>query len=67
MHHHSEQSHIYNPVFFYIIPQLYTIFRSYAKKYPKLGLTPDEFRNLLINECYVSLIIETQQQKQLIL
>ena len=33
--------------------QLYAVFRKYAKSYPKLGLTEEEFRNLLINECEV--------------
>ena len=33
--------------------QLFTIFGRYAKTHPNLGMTMDEFREFLVEECYV--------------
>ena len=37
-----------------VILQLFHLFRKYAKKYPRLGMTPEEVKDFLITECYVS-------------
>ena len=44
---HSSLLHVCVPL------QLYQLFKEYAKKYPSLGMTRDEFKDFLINECCV--------------
>ena len=41
--------------------QLFAIFRQYAKTHPDLGMTIDEFGELLVAECYVRNIDTTKR------
>ena len=45
---------LYYPSVFFVFLQLFRLFRKYAKRYPQLGMTPEELKEFLINECYVS-------------
>ena len=46
--------HVHVLCFLLVILQLHRLFRKYAKKYPRLGMTPEELKSFLISECYVS-------------
>ena len=42
--------------------QLYNVFLSYAKKYPELGMTMEEFKAFVVTECQVSTFLENVDQ-----